>query len=44
MPTKRSAMQEIKEVLGLKFEARLSHERIAAASNHIAYSLMIAFD
>lgn len=32
MPAKRSAMRKIKEVLRLKFEARLSHERIAAAS------------
>ncbi len=27
MPAKRSAMRKIKEVLRLKFEARLSHER-----------------
>jgi transposase len=32
MPAKRSAMRKIKEVLRLKFEARLSHERIAAAT------------
>jgi len=32
MPAKRSAMRRIKEVLRLKFEARLSHERIAAAT------------
>jgi len=32
MPAKRSAMRKIKEVLRLKFEARLSLERIAAAS------------
>ena len=32
MPAKRSAMRKIKDVLRLKFEARLSHERIAAAS------------
>jgi transposase len=32
MPAKRSAMRKIKEVLRLKFEVRLSHERIAAAS------------
>ena len=31
MPTKRKAMRQIKEVLRLKFEAGLSHERIAAA-------------
>src|SRR5580693_6678519 len=31
MPAKRSAMRKIKEVLRLKFEAKLSHERIAAA-------------
>ena len=31
MPSKRKAMRQIKEVLRLKFEARLSHERIAAA-------------
>ena len=32
MPAKRSAMRKIKEVLRLKFEARLSHGRIAAAT------------
>ncbi len=32
MPTKRKAMRQIKEVLRLKFEAKLSHERIAAAT------------
>jgi transposase len=32
MPAKRSAMRKIKEVLRLKFEAKLSHERIAAAT------------
>jgi transposase len=32
MPAKRSAMRKIQEVLRLKFEARLSHERIAAAT------------
>src|ERR1022692_2217408 len=32
MPAQRSAMRKIKEVLRLKFEAKLSHERIAAAS------------
>jgi transposase len=32
MPAKRSAMRKITEVLRLKFEARLSHERIAAAT------------
>src|ERR1700677_285029 len=32
MPAKRSAMRKIKEVLRLKFEARLSHEKIAAAT------------
>ena len=32
MPAKRSAMRKIREVLRLKFEARLSHERIAAAT------------
>ncbi len=32
MPAKRSAMRKIKEVLRLKFEARLSHERIGAAT------------
>ena len=31
MPAKRSAMRKIREVLRLKFEARLSHEKIAAA-------------
>ncbi len=31
MPAKRKAMRKIKEVLRLKFEADLSHERIAAA-------------
>jgi transposase len=31
MPAKRKAMRKIKEVLRLKFEAGLSHERIAAA-------------
>ena len=31
MPAKRSAMRKIKEILRLKFEAKLSHERIAAA-------------
>jgi transposase len=32
MPTKRKAMRQIKEVLRLKFEAKLSHERIATAT------------
>ncbi len=32
MPTKRKAMRQIKDVLRLKFEAKLSHERIAAAT------------
>lgn len=32
MPAKRSVMRKIKEVLRLKFEAKLSHERIAAAT------------
>jgi len=32
MPAKRSAMRKIREVLRLKFEARLSHGKIAAAS------------
>ena len=32
MPTKRKAMRQIKEVLRLKFEAKLNHERIAACS------------
>src|ERR1700721_2640128 len=32
MPAKRSAMRKIKEVLRLKFEAQLSHEKIAAAT------------
>ena len=32
MPTKRKAMRQIKEVLRLKFEAKLSHERIASAT------------
>ena len=32
MPTKRKTMRQIKEVLRLKFEAKLSHERIAAAT------------
>ena len=31
MPAKRKAMRKIKEVLRLKFEVHLSHERIAAA-------------
>lgn len=32
MPAKRSAMRKIKDVLRLKFEVRLSHEKIAAAT------------
>ena len=32
MPAKRSAMRKIKDVLRLKFEAGLSHEKIAAAT------------
>ena len=32
MPAQRSAMRKITEVLRLKFETRLSHERIAAAT------------
>ena len=32
MSAKRSAMRKIKEVLRLKFEAKLSHEKIAAAT------------
>ena len=32
MPAKRSAMRKITEILRLKVEARLSHERIAAAT------------
>ena len=32
MPAQRSALRKITEVLRLKFEARLSHERIAAAT------------
>ena len=32
MPAKRSAMRKIRDVLRLKFEARLSHEKIAAAT------------
>src|SRR5665213_248604 len=32
MPAKRSAMRKITEVLRLKFEAKLSHEKIAAAT------------
>ena len=32
MPTKRKAMRHIKEVLRLKFDAKLSHECIAACS------------
>ena len=32
MPTKRKAMRQIKEVLRFKFEAKLSHERITAAT------------
>ena len=32
MPAKRSAMRKIREVLRLKFEARLSHERIAGVT------------
>src|SRR4030081_224249 len=32
MPAKRSAMRKIKDVLRLKFEAKLSHEKIAAAT------------
>ncbi len=31
MPAKRKAMRKIKDVLRLKFEADLSHERIGAA-------------
>lgn len=31
MPAKRSAMRKIRDVLRLKFEVRLSHEKIAAA-------------
>ena len=32
MPAKRSAMCKIREILRLKFEAKLSHQRIAAAT------------
>ena len=32
MPTQRKALRQIKEVLRLKFEAKLSHEHIAAAT------------
>ena len=32
MPTKRSAMRKIKEVLRLELEAELNHEKIAAAT------------
>src|ERR1700742_5128281 len=32
MPAKRSAMRKIREILRLKFEANLSHQRIAAAT------------
>ncbi len=32
MPAQRSALRNITEVLRLKFEARFSHERIAAAT------------
>ena len=32
MPAKRSAMRKIKEILRLKFEVKLSHEKIAAAT------------
>ena len=32
MPAKGSAMRKIKEILRLKFEAKFSHERIAAAT------------
>ena len=32
MPAKRCAMRKIKEVLRLKFEAKLSHEKIAAST------------
>ena len=32
MPTKWKPMRQIKEVLRLKFEAKLRHERIAAAT------------
>ena len=32
MPAHRSAMRKIKDVLRLKFEARLSHRQIAAAT------------
>jgi transposase len=32
MPAKRSAMRKIKDVLRLKLEAKLSHEKIAAAT------------
>ena len=34
-----SAMRKNKEVLRLKFEARLSHERIAAASGVSKYAV-----
>ncbi len=32
MPAKRSAMRDVKEVLRLKFEAKLNHKKIAAAT------------
>jgi transposase len=32
MPAKRSARRKVKEVLRLKFEAKLNHEKIAAAT------------
>lgn len=32
MPANRKTMRKIKEVIRLKFEADLSHERIAAAT------------
>ena len=32
MPARRSAMRKIREILRLKFEAKLSHEKIAASS------------
>jgi hypothetical protein len=37
MPARRGTMRKIKEVICLKFEARLSHERIATATGVSKY-------
>jgi hypothetical protein len=37
MPARRGTMRKIKEVIRLKFEARLSHERIATATGVSKY-------